>query len=237
VCAAVLAVLLLARGVQPARADDEKGSASLARFLAYMTDPGPLSKTHQSLGGTCESCHTPFKGLDSGKCVACHASETVLLSRQPTAFHATIGTCTGCHVEHLGQDVRPTTMDHDELARALASVAPRGDTSNRIDPAARRLDCNQCHSNQDRHRGLFGSDCSECHGTERWQVAGYRHPSPESRDCVQCHTAPPSHYMEHFSMVSEKAVGMEHVDVRHCYLCHETTAWNDIRGVGWYKHH
>jgi hypothetical protein len=28
-----------------------------------------------------------------------------------------------------------------------------------------------------------------------------------------------------------------HAKVEQCYLCHQTTAWNDIKGVGWYKHH
>ncbi len=25
--------------------------------------------------------------------------------------------------------------------------------------------------------------------------------------------------------------------VRECYSCHQNTAWNDIKGVGWYKSH
>ncbi|MBI3736827.1 hypothetical protein HY256_09975 [Candidatus Sumerlaeota bacterium] len=54
---------------------------------------------------------------------------------------------------------------------------------------------------------------------------------------MQCHQAPPSHYMMHFEMVSMKVAGQEHAEVSQCYLCHQTTAWNDIRGVGWYKHH
>ena len=58
----------------------------------------------------------------------------------------------------------------------------------------------------------------------------------------QCSTlfdnqAPPSHYMMHFEMVSEKVAGQEHARVEQCYLCHQTDAWNNIRGVGWYKHH
>ena len=30
---------------------------------------------------------------------------------------------------------------------------------------------------------------------------------------------------------------IEHADVSQCFLCHKTNAWNDISGVGWYKHH
>jgi hypothetical protein len=31
--------------------------------------------------------------------------------------------------------------------------------------------------------------------------------------------------------------GIERADVSRCFLCHKTNAWNDIRGVEWYKHH
>ena len=43
--------------------------------------------------------------------------------------------------------------------------------------------------------------------------------------------------MMHFRMVSAKVAGQPHAAVRQCFLCHQTTAWNDIKGVGWYKHH
>lgn len=34
---------------------------------------------------------------------------------------------------------------------------------------------------EDKHQKLFGRSCDACHGTDRWQIAGYRHPSPRSR--------------------------------------------------------
>ena len=55
--------------------------------------------------------------------------------------------------------------------------------------------------------------------------------------CAQCHQAPPSHYMMHFRMVSMTVAGRMHAQVNQCYLCHQTTSWNDIKGVGLYKHH
>ena len=27
------------------------------------------------------------------------------------------------------------------------------------------------------------------------------------------------------------------VQVNQCYRCHQTNAWNDIKGIGFYKHH
>lgn len=43
--------------------------------------------------------------------------------------------------------------------------------------------------------------------------------------------------MEHFRMVSARVANQPNAQVNQCYECHQTTAWNDIKGVGWYKHH
>jgi hypothetical protein len=251
---ASVAVVLIAASLA---ASDAKQTAAhhaggISKFLGAVTNPGALSAAHRSLAGECAACHTPFRGQDAGKCVACHANERAVLERQPTSFHASIKRCGGCHVEHQGPAASITRMDHVALAVELARESKAPDASHGVPPAGpteshrsgmseseleRGLDCNRCHANQDKHRGLFGTECAVCHATSTWRVEGYRHPSSGSKECVQCHVAPPSHYMMHFHMVSEQVVGLEHVDVRRCFLCHQTTSWNDIRGVGWYKHH
>jgi len=107
------------------------------------------------------------------------------------------------------------------------------------------LNCVGCHSTKDRHLGFFGDDCAQCHSTTKWTIPEFRHPSPSSLDCAQCHQAAPSHYMMHFEMISKKIARQEdaqvagggQVTVNQCYRCHQTTSWNDIRGVGYYKHH
>src|SRR3546814_19014471 len=68
-----------------------------------MASPGPLSSAHAFLKEDCAACHTPVKGVEDATCVACHANETVLVQRQPTAFHAAIpGPKHGvaCHKDH-----------------------------------------------------------------------------------------------------------------------------------------
>lgn len=213
--------------------------------------PGHLSTAHALLENDCASCHSAVAGVTAEKCVGCHATNERLLKRQPTAFHAHVQECSGCHLEHQGSNERITRMDHAALAviglRAVERDGEHGagqgyqkllSALRGLSPETRGvLDCSGCHSNQDHHFKLFGSDCAECHGTETWKIAGFRHPGPASRDCSECHQAPPSHYMEHFAMISMKVARVEHADVRQCYLCHQTTAWNDIRGIGWYKHH
>lgn len=253
---AVVTLAALGAAVAVPYLTHERGSAAVPGWQG-MVNPGPLSTKHQFLAADCEACHTPHAGPTADKCIVCHANNAALLGRQPTAFHADLGKgeqgagdCRGCHIEHQGLATRPTTMDHAILAaigvkaHALPKRVPLSSLPvqhPRITPEETALDCNACHANQDRHRTLFGTDCAACHATSvaqgGWTIPEFRHPSPLSTDCNQCHQAPPSHYMEHFKMVSMTVAKVEHADVSQCFLCHQTNAWNDIKGVGWYKHH
>jgi hypothetical protein len=216
--------------------------------------PGPLSEKHAFLAGKCESCHTASRGVEATACITCHSTAAADLGKQPTAFHATVQDCRGCHVEHAGA-VRPTKMDHASLLRIGSHVSAgaqghQGVPRQMVDdmkgflglPVSREaertgLDCAGCHSNREPHRDLFGRQCGNCHETASWRIAGFLHPSPTSKDCAQCHQAPPSHYMMHFQMMDKGITGQEHAQVNQCFQCHRTDSWNDIKGVGWFKHH
>jgi hypothetical protein len=222
------------------------------------SNPGDLSAAHAFLKDDCAACHEPVKGVTADRCVVCHVDSPVL-QREPTAFHATVRSCRECHREHQGLGMRPTEMDHGALARLeLGRLAiPEMKLKNRpSEERVRRLlaeegngphpgvtrreaalNCTACHQTRDRHQGLFGSDCAQCHRVDKWTIPEFRHPSSQSTECAQCHQAPPSHFMGHFHMISKRVSGQPHADVRQCFLCHQTTAWNDIKGVGWYKHH
>jgi Doubled CXXCH motif (Paired_CXXCH_1) len=150
-------------------------------------------------------------------------------------------------------------MDHVELARVGARTLARASPSDADSAATLKslerwfrirnpdqldanftreaLNCAGCHDRRDPHLKRFGSDCAECHGLASWKISGYQHPSSRSKECVQCHQPPPSHFMEHFSMISQKIAGKEHANVDQCFECHNTTGWNDIIDVGYYKHH
>ena len=243
----------------------ERTDLSGAAAWERMASPGTLSRSHAFLEHDCASCHTAAKGPEAGKCVACHANNESLLKRQPSAFHATIGSCRECHSEHQGIDRRPTQMDHLALAdiglrqpkadrrpdsedavvrkqlldwidqhKAAGHPSPGGSS---LTPREAVLNCATCHSNKDRHAKLFGQDCAQCHTTAKWTIPEFRHPPASSMDCAQCHQAPPSHYMMHFGMISAKVAGKPKARVNECYQCHQTTSWNDIKGVGFYKHH
>ena len=229
-------------------------------FWQHMVSPGELSQAHASLENNCASCHTPVKGVEAKNCIVCHVDNKSLLQRQPTTFHSEISACAACHLEHQGRVRRTTQMDHVALARIgiqqlkgdspqtqpdvaqiqrwleKASDVPQA-TAAHLRAEEALLNCATCHSTKDRHRGLFGKDCAQCHSTTKWTLLEFRHPSSASQSCAQCHQAPPSHYMMHFKMVSMTTAGVEKAEVNQCFLCHQTTAWNDIKGVGFYKHH
>ncbi len=227
--------------------------------LRQSISPGALSPRHAYLANRCGACHEPTVGVTVAKCTVCHASAERLLGRQPTEFHASIQECSACHVEHQGGMVRPLAMDHVVLAqvgaRTLARAAGRDPDSDATlrsldtwlkikDPgqlnsstALKSLNCAGCHDRRDPHFKRFGSDCAQCHVFNSWSVALYQHPSSESKNCVQCHQPPPSHFMEHFSMISQTIAHKEHAKVDECFECHNTTSWNDIVDVGFYKHH
>lgn len=88
------------------------GSTALPAWRGAVL-PGPLSAAHAFLDTKCESCHTPNRGVEAASCVTCHSTAAPeLLTKPSTAFHANIGECAGCHVEHQGRDRRPLNMDH-----------------------------------------------------------------------------------------------------------------------------
>ncbi|MAC33277.1 cytochrome c3 family protein [Parahaliea mediterranea] len=224
----------------------ERSSLLEATAWQRMASPGPLSSGHSFLEHDCAACHTTVKGPEAANCIVCHANNQGILATQSTAFHADIGNCRSCHIEHMDSDRQSIPMDHEVLARIAMESIPvneRIQRSNirlahsRITEGEAGLDCAGCHSNQDPHRTLFGSDCASCHSTTAWSVPEFSHPSATSTDCAQCHQAPPSHYMGHFKMVSMKVANVMHAEVSQCFLCHKTNDWNDIKGVGWYKHH
>jgi hypothetical protein len=226
-----------------------EGSGSVPGWRALVS-PGPISAAHEFIGDQCETCHTPHVGVEAKSCIACHAA-TSFEDKQSSRFHASIRQCTSCHVEH-DKGASLVAMDHEALARTLFQPAPAatGDGAKpsstgtmpalpfhpKITEDLASLECASCHSNRDPHLGFFGAQCSSCHTVTSWSIPEFRHPSPRSTECAQCHQPPPSHYMMHFKMVSQRVAGKA-ARVDQCFACHTTDHWNNIKGTGWYDHH
>lgn len=215
--------------------------------------PGPLSAVHAFLNTRCESCHTPDRGVEVATCLSCHTFAPELLAKPNTAFHAALGTCAACHLEHQGGD-RPTLMDHRALVAAGAAHAPTADARGSLAALERlldeasatlrppgaplpaeqagHLDCATCHAAEDPHTGRFGATCQSCHNTATWAVASWRHPSPRSTDCAQCHQPPPSHSAEHFLSRAQRVATKRPTRVEQCYLCHQTNSFHSFPTIG-----
>ena len=99
--------------------------------------PGPLSKAHAFLEKECGACHTPNKGTTAVACMSCHASDAPLLARQVDCVSCGLKECRGCHIEHQGQTIRPTVMDHEVLARIGWGKG--------ADPARKGTPCRRSH--------------------------------------------------------------------------------------------
>lgn len=235
--------------------------------IALAVRPGPLSSAHAFLENDCAACHTPRKGVEADSCISCHANNQALLAMQPTAFHANISSCTPCHAEHQGgsrptqmnhvalariglreleaggqgNPSQPLPPQLVKWLRERGRIGPTAQNHPKITAEEALLDCASCHATQGQgqtmHAKLMGPECASCHATTQWTIPEFQHPSPNSTDCSQCHQAPPSHYMMHFNMMSQSIAKQPRATVNQCYSCHQTTAWNDIKGVGWRKVH
>jgi hypothetical protein len=38
-------------------------------------------------------------------------------------------------------------------------------------------------------------------------------------------------------MIDRRITGQESATINQCFLCHRTDSFNDIKDIGWYKHH
>ena len=190
---------------------------------------------------------------------------TDILQRQPTAFHADVGSCKECHTEHRGRHAEMTAMDHNALAKigrsqleeatnasddesaALLRWLKQAGTGNAkpvpsafVHPALsnveRTLNCASCHSNDDQHFNSSATTVPPATKLKNGTSPSSATPPPRLKDCAQCHQAPPSHYMD-FKKISAKVAGKPHAKVSECYTCHQTTSWPDIKGDGFYKNH
>lgn len=175
-------------------------------FPHSMVEPGELVEAHQKTGDDCFSCHQPFGGLPSDKCIACHPvaeiGKDALPDERPTLFHEALNEmeCVECHSEHMGRN---------------AHLAMSG-FEHTLVPGSIVADCNRCHAKptDDLHAQL-PDKCAACHDTQGWKPArGFDHAllSAASRaDCAGCHRRPAD-------TLHERIKG-------DCASCHATSAW------------
>jgi hypothetical protein len=141
--------------------------------------PGDLSRYHADIA-RCTSCHEPFRGPLTAKCILCH-SEARFAERSmpsPAAFHHEIirhqQSCLGCHTEHRGARARITSS---------AAANPHGDV---VFSATGTTSCTDCH--------VFGPPygsrptVNDNDSVRRLLAAGRSaHRPGHMAHCLQCH--------------------------------------------------
>jgi len=180
-----------------------------AAALAQLS-PGPLSRAHAKLEGStrCLDCHDSQKGVDAGKCLACHKplQERVAAGK---GLHARpeYRDCKTCHVEHQGVEYELVWW-----GKAGKKAFDHGQTGHPLSGRHATLSCEQCHKtrsylgnatdcascHKDEHRGQFsGRACSSCHTEQTWKPApGFDHAKTAwpltgrhaAASCEKCHT-------------------------------------------------
>jgi len=182
------------------------GLAAWLFFYDKAAQPGNLSGTHADITD-CNTCHIPWQGVKDYMCLQCHEFGDVSALDPRLRFHEAEKYCLKCHREHLGPDANISKVDHTIFHGGLL--------------------CTQCHL--DRHQGLFGSNCRECHGITSMKIEGFRHPAENRTDCNRCHKGPAFHYDERVWEIILKGMGMTSVNQEDCWQCHITLHWPHLK--------
>ncbi|HIJ82827.1 MAG TPA: hypothetical protein HPQ00_01340 [Magnetococcales bacterium] len=168
------------------------GNLSIIAILVFcfpklMISPGHLIEEHTALESACFSCHEPFFGISSQRCISCHKVDTIgttttkgvaiVRKKAKIRFHHRLKgqDCTDCHSDHTGvAKYRPTArFAHEVLDSSL------------------RSQCEECHQRpiDPLHRPIT-SPCSQCHRQDKWKPAQFRHDqlsAAEQELCTDCH--------------------------------------------------
>ncbi len=139
--------------------------------------------------GSCATCHQdPHRGEFKQDCSTCHNEKSfkgapfdhaVKTKFALTGKHAT-ARCAACHVPPGG----------------AGPANANGGLPKVVVFKGLKTDCAVCH--KDPHKGLLGTACATCHGTESFRPKDYRHPRfpeffaglHEKVGCEKCHGGP-----------------------------------------------
>ncbi len=184
------------------------------KFPYTMMNPGELVEEHQEEKNNCFSCHDPFWGISSEKCISCHAlsdigkstisiNDSLFTSNENISFHQNFKNqpCTSCHIDHKGTNpsMAISKFSHELLA------------------ATELNSCNSCHKTppNNLHQQL-SANCNNCHTTNDWKsTKNFDHSMllGKSKDnCVSCHQPPSDSFHQQ--------------NKNNCNQCHFTTKWS-----------
>ncbi len=139
-----------------------------------------LTGKHQEV--SCILCHpgNKYKGVDK-QCNQCHLLNDVHAGKYGEK-------CDKCHST---KEWKTESFDHDKKTK----FALRGQhkktkcASCHTDGYEKKLKmtCISCHKKQDKHKGVLGEKCEQCHGESQWQKHKFEHRNFEKTTCHSCH--------------------------------------------------
>jgi hypothetical protein len=205
-----------------------------------MVSPGKLIPGHTALNTDCFSCHTPFRGSDSARCVVCHKPDEI--GRLTTVGQPIKKPLTSVlfHQKLINQDCVACHSDHAGVVRLRA----KGSFSHELLERAFIDQCQSCHKlPRDSLHHQFSGNCSQCHNQEKWIPATIEHDkrflldAKHNTRCMICHANNDySRYTcygchEH----TPDNIRREHIeegvrDFSRCVACHRSANEHDTSG-------
>lgn len=160
-------------------------------LLNKLLAPGPLSRVHANLEGSCLKCHDAGKGVPDQQCLECH-KPVAQFSLGKTGYHGLTNlACIKCHTEHKGRDLDSTHFDSTKFNHELTGFSLDGKHADikcsechlekrtgksfragEIRFMGKTNSCKSCHTKNDIHKftGKFAAkECSTCHSTKSWK--------------------------------------------------------------------
>lgn len=225
---------------------------SQASSLEKLLMPGELSEAHAKFEAECGSCHDRTdKTRQRELCLGCHDHSDIAADiGGGEGFHgraARKAQCNACHSEHKGRkgDIvhfDAEGFDHRKTdflltgAHAAAACAGCHKEGRKFREAPKQ--CQECHRDDDVHRGKLGTDCAQCHETSGFKPARFDHartrfPLTNAHGqvaCAACHRDPG------FKGAPMRCVDCHAADDVHrgsrgpdCAACHGTVDWKQSR--------
>jgi hypothetical protein len=157
----------------------------LVGFAAWRSTPlmtGPLSAVHADLEARCETCHTPFRGVQDRSCRSCHPD---IGDKSPSTVHRKVrGNCATCHHEHRSRSyplrlADTAAFDHDLTGFSLKKHH-------------RAVACSSCHKTGQPYYHV-ARQCQECHpdwsrvNFDHGRVTGVPLIQHADQKCSDCH--------------------------------------------------
>ncbi len=188
----------------------------------------------------CQDCHlngynNPF---DQETCANCHLQVDQIFTQEHILTF-----WTDCQACHDGLDTHGSKFDHNQVPfnlvglHALTSCSKcHVDARNISDLQATTQECYDCHKEEDKHLGQFGTKCGVCHTAEGWgksaqfdhDLANFKLRGKHTKvACENCHVnnvykgTPSDCYSCHKQ--DDKHAGEFGVQ---CELCHVADGWN-----------